>query len=64
MRLRIDSSNVTEQTQTATLRDACQRITGTGGAIVIRRLNSREYKNMIRDLFGVDLEIRRLDGLT
>lgn len=50
----------TLETLTATLRDARERLTDTGGAIVIRRLNKREYRNTIRDLFGVDLDVDML----
>jgi hypothetical protein len=45
---------------TSTLRDARERLTDTGGTIVIRRLNNREYKNTIRDLFGIDLDVEML----
>lgn len=48
------------ETLTATLRDARDRLTDTGGAIVIRRLNKREYKNTIRALFGIDLDVEML----
>lgn len=50
----------TLETLTATLRDARERLTDTGGAIVIRRLNKREYRNTIRDLFGIDLDVEML----
>lgn len=50
----------TLESLTATLRDARERLTDTGGAIVIRRLNKREYKNTIRDLFGIDLDVEML----
>lgn len=52
----------TLETLTETLRDARERLTDTGGAIVIRRLNKREYRNTIRDLFGVDLDVEMLPG--
>ena len=50
----------TLETLTATLREARERLTDTGGSIVIRRLNKRDYKNTIRDLFGIDLDVEML----
>jgi len=50
----------TLESLTSTLREARERLTDTGGAIVIRRLNKREYKNTIRDLFGIDLDVELL----
>ena len=50
----------TLESLTATLRDARERLTDTGGSIVIRRLNKREYRNTIRDLFGIDLDVEML----
>lgn len=32
----------------------------SGGRIVVRRLNRREYKNTLRDLLGVELDVREL----
>jgi hypothetical protein len=48
------------ETLTETLRDARDRLTDTGGTIVIRRLNNREYKNTIRELFGVEVDVEML----
>ncbi len=48
------------ETLTATLQDARDRLTDTGGAIVIRRLNNREYQNTIREIFGIDLDVEML----
>jgi hypothetical protein len=40
---------------------AARRTLGdAGGKIVVRRLNRREYKNTIRDLLGVELDVRDL----
>lgn len=50
----------TLETLTATLRDARERLTDTGGAVVIRRINNREYQNTIRDLFGIDHNVDML----
>ncbi len=50
----------TLETLTATLLEARGRLTDTGGSIVIRRINNREYRNTIRELFGVDLDVEML----
>ncbi len=50
----------TLETLTETLRDARDQLTDMGGTIVIRRLNNREYKNTIRDLFGVEVDVEML----
>jgi tRNA(Arg) A34 adenosine deaminase TadA len=34
-------------------------LSDSGGKIAMRRLNRREYKNTIRDLLGVDINVRR-----
>jgi len=36
------------------------RLSDSGGTIVMRRLNRREYKNTIRDLLSVDIAVREL----
>ena len=46
----------TLESLTAILRDARERLTDTGGEVVIRRINNREYKNTIRDLFGIEID--------
>ncbi|MDA0725907.1 MAG: DUF1587 domain-containing protein, partial [Verrucomicrobia bacterium] len=40
---------------TAGITTARKRLTDSGGEIVIRRLNRREYTNTIKDLFGIDV---------
>lgn len=48
------------ETLTADLRVARQRLTDTGGHIVLRRLNRREYQRTIEALFGVPVDISML----
>lgn len=43
-----------------TLVQARKVLSDSGGRITMRRLNRREYKNTIRDLLGVDLDVRDL----
>ena len=43
-----------------TLVSARKSLVDGGGKITMRRLNRREYKNTIRDLLGVDLNVREL----
>ncbi len=43
-----------------TLVTARRSLSDSGGKITMRRLNRREYKNTIRDLLGVDLNVREL----
>jgi len=43
-----------------TLVTARGRLSDSGGNIAMRRLNRREYKNTIRDLLGVDINVREL----
>lgn len=45
---------------TANLLEARKRMTDTGGHIVIRRLNRRQYSRTIDDLFGVPVDITML----
>ena len=35
-------------------------LSDSGGKIAMRRLNRREYKNTVRDLLGVDINVREL----
>lgn len=44
------------ETLTGNLAVARRRLVDTGGAIVVRRLNRREYAQTIRDLFGVAVD--------
>lgn len=44
------------ETLTANLTVARRRLVDSGGAIVVRRLNRREYQQTIRDLFGVAVD--------
>ncbi len=44
------------ETLTANLTVARRRLVDSGGAIVVRRLNRREYQQTIRDLFGVTVD--------
>ncbi len=39
---------------------ARKALADTGGAIALRRLNRREYANTIRDLLGVEIDVREL----
>lgn len=48
------------ETLTANLREARQRLTDSGGRIVLRRLNRREYQRTIETLFGVPVDISML----
>ena len=41
---------------TAAIRNASARRRGTGGKVVMRRLNRVEYRNTMRDLLGLDLD--------
>ena len=43
-----------------TLVTARGRLSDSGGNIAMRRLNRREYKNTLRDLLGVDINVREL----
>jgi len=43
-----------------TLVTARGRLNDSGGNIAMRRLNRREYKNTLRDLLGVDINVREL----
>ena len=43
-----------------TLMAARRALGDSGGKITMRRLNRREYKNTIRDLLGVDINVREL----
>jgi len=43
-----------------TLMAARRSLGDSGGKITMRRLNRREYKNTIRDLLGVDINVREL----
>ena len=43
-----------------TLMAARRTLGDSGGKITMRRLNRREYKNTIRDLLGVDINVREL----
>ena len=43
-----------------TLVTARAALSDSGGKITMRRLNRREYKNTIRDLLGVDINVREL----
>ena len=43
-----------------TLMAARRSLGDAGGKITMRRLNRREYKNTIRDLLGVDINVREL----
>jgi hypothetical protein len=43
-----------------TLVTARTALSDSGGNIAMRRLNRREYKNTIRDLLGVDINVREL----
>jgi hypothetical protein len=43
-----------------TLVTARRSLSDGGGKITMRRLNRREYKNTIRDLLGVDINVREL----
>jgi hypothetical protein len=43
-----------------TLMAARRSLGDAGGKITMRRLNRREYKNTIRDLLGVDMNVREL----
>ena len=43
-----------------TLFTARGRLSDSGGKIAMRRLNRREYKNTLRDLLGVDINVREL----
>ncbi|MGB8169130.1 MAG: DUF1592 domain-containing protein [Chthoniobacteraceae bacterium] len=43
-----------------TLMAARRTLGDSGGRITMRRLNRREYKNTIRDLLGVDINVREL----
>ena len=40
--------------------EARQTLADTGGAITMRRLNRREYDNTLRDLLGVQVDVRQL----
>ncbi len=44
----------------STLVTARRSLSDGGGKIAMRRLNRREYKNTIRDLLGVDIDVREL----
>jgi hypothetical protein len=44
----------------STLVEARKVLSDHGGRIVMRRLNQREYKNTLRDLLGVDINVRDL----
>ena len=44
----------------ATLVTARDALSDVEGAITMRRLNRREYKNTLRDLLGVDINVREL----
>jgi hypothetical protein len=48
------------ETLTADLAEARTRLTDSGGQIVLRRLNRREYQRTIAALFGVPVEAERL----
>ncbi len=52
-------ANTLEQL-TSGITSARKRLTDSGGEIVIRRLNSREYANTIKDLFGIAVPIDSL----
>jgi hypothetical protein len=43
-----------------TLMAARRSLGDSGGKVTMRRLNRREYKNTIRDLLGVDINVREL----
>ncbi len=43
-----------------TLVEARGVLADSGGRIVVRRLNRREYRNTLRDLLGVELDVREL----
>ena len=43
-----------------TMVDARRILSDSGGKITMRRLNRREYKNTIRDLLGVEIDVRDL----
>jgi hypothetical protein len=43
-----------------TLMAARRSLGDSGGMITMRRLNRREYKNTLRDLLGVDINVREL----
>ncbi len=43
-----------------TLVSARKSLGDSGGKIVVRRLNRREYQNTIRDLLGVEIDVRTL----
>ncbi len=52
-------ANVLE-TLTANLREARRRLTDSGGHIVLRRMNRREYQQTIEQLFGVPVDVSML----
>lgn len=43
-----------------TLAAARSRLSDSGGNLAMRRLNRREYKNTLRDLLGVEMDVRDL----
>ncbi|MBI1356201.1 MAG: DUF1592 domain-containing protein [Acidobacteria bacterium] len=43
-----------------TLRETACRLGDYAGEVTVRRLNRREYRNTIRDLLGVDLEVSEI----
>ncbi len=47
---------------TANLREARARLTDTGGHVVLRQLNRREYRNTIDALTGVPVDVTMLPG--
>ena len=52
-------ANVLE-TLTANLREARARLTDSGGEVVLRRLNRREYRHTIEALFGIPIDVSTL----
>lgn len=48
------------ETLTANLAEARKRLTDSGGQVVLRRLNRREYQLTIKALFGVPVDIEKL----
>lgn len=48
------------ETLTANLQEARKRLTDSGGQIVLRRLNRREYQRTIEALFGVPVDVSLL----
>lgn len=62
-----DKKQISDEEKTAFLDDLSHQLvtarkvlSDTGGAITMRRLNRREYKNTIRDLLGVEVDVADL----